>query len=129
MIKIHRVGVLSLATVSAVLYALFGLLGGLFMTGINLLGMIFTGAARSAYSSYGSSFDFLGIITGLGAVVCLPIVYGALGFIGGLIGGLFLNLALKITHGLEIEAAVFNLSPAPPKENTPKIEPLSPLPQ
>ncbi len=127
MVTIHRIGIFSLGKVSAVLYALFGLLGGLFMSGMSLLGMIFSGASRSAYSSYssyGGSSDFLGIITGLGAVVCLPILYGILGFIGGIISAFFLNLALKFAGGLELEAYGISLQSPPPK-----IEPISPLPQ
>jgi hypothetical protein len=127
MVQIHRIGIFSLGKVSAVLYALFGLLGGLFMTGMSLLAMIFSGPSRSAYSSYssyGDSFDFMGIITGLGAVVCLPILYGILGFIGGIITAFFLNLALKFAGGLEVEAYGISLQSAPPK-----IESINPLPQ
>jgi hypothetical protein len=127
MVRIHRIGIFSLGKVSAILYGLFGLLGGLFMTAISLLGMIFSGSYQSAYSSYGSyggSSSIVSVITGLGAVVCLPIVYGIMGFIGGVITAFFLNLALKYAGGLEIEAVGFSLQPAPPK-----IEPISPLPQ
>jgi hypothetical protein len=129
MIKIHRIGVFSLGKVSAILYALFGLLGGVFMTAMSLISMIFGGSSRSAYSSYSGSSDIVGVIMGMGAVVCLPILYGVLGFIGGIITAFFTNLALKYAGGLEIEAVGFNLQPAPPKESAPKIEPLSPLPQ
>ena len=127
MVQIHRIGIFSMGKVSAILYALFGLLGGLFMSAMSLLGMILSGSSRSvysSYSSYGGSSDFFGIITGLGAVVCLPILYGILGFIGGIISAFFLNLALKFAGGLELEAYGISLQSAPPK-----IEPISPLPQ
>ncbi len=127
MIKLHRIGIFSMGKVSAILYALFGLLGGIFMTGISLLGMIFNGYSQSAYSSYGSyggSSSIMSVITGLGAVICLPVLYGVLGFIGGVITAFFLNLALKYAGGLEIEAAGFSLQPPEPR-----IEPLSPLSQ
>ena len=127
MLKIRRIGVLSLGVVSAILYALFGFLGGIFMTGISLLSMIFSGSSQSAYSSYGSYGGYssiVSLITGLGAVVCLPVMYGVLGFIGGIISAFFLNLALKFAGGLEVEAYGISLQSAPPK-----IEPISPLPQ
>jgi hypothetical protein len=131
MVQIHRIGIFSLGKVSAILYALFGLLGGLFMTGISILSMIFSPSSQSAYSSYssyGSSSSIVSVITGLGAVVCLPILYGVMGFLGGVITAFFLNLALKYAGGLEIEAVGFSLQPAPPRETPPKIEPISPLP-
>ncbi|MGB7539046.1 MAG: hypothetical protein WBM17_10935 [Anaerolineales bacterium] len=127
MVRIHRIGIFSLGKVSAILYALFGLLGGLLMSAMSLLSMIFSGSSRSAYSSYssyGGSSSIIGIVTGLGAIVCLPILYGVMGFIGGIISAFFMNLALKYAGGLEIEAVGFSLQPA-----SPKIEPISPLPQ
>ncbi|MBN2086003.1 MAG: hypothetical protein JW748_12360 [Anaerolineales bacterium] len=101
------------------------------MTGISLLGIIFSGSSQSAQSSYSTisgSSSIGGVLTGLGAVVCLPVVYGVLGFITGIITAFFLNLALKYAGGLEIEADGFQL-PAPLKDIPPKIEPLGPLPR
>jgi hypothetical protein len=115
MVKIHRIGIFSLGKVSAVMYALFGLLGGVFMTGISLISMIFNDSSHSAYSSYGSS-SIVSMITGLGAVVCLPILYGILGFLGGIITAFFLNLALKYAGGLEVEASGISLQPTPPRD-------------
>ncbi|MBN1439992.1 MAG: hypothetical protein JW929_11340 [Anaerolineales bacterium] len=76
-------------------------------------------------SSYGRSIDFFGLITSLGAVVCLPILYGVLGFIDGPIGAFFVNPALKIIQGLEIEASGFFHTAVEPKK-PPVIEPSSP---
>jgi hypothetical protein len=132
MVVLHRLGIFSMGKVSGVYGALFGLLGGLFMSGMNLLSMIIGGAFRSTFSShssYGSSFDIIGIVTGLGAVICLPILYGVFGFIGGIISAFFINLALKIAGGLEMEATGFSLQSAPPPAAPRNITPLGPLPQ
>jgi hypothetical protein len=130
MITLRRIGVFSLGKVSGVMYALFGLLGGVFMTGISLLGMIFSGASRSTYSSYTSfsgSSDIIGVITGLGAVVCLPLLYGVLGFIGGIISAFILNLALKWAGGLELELDGVSLQPPSAKDSPlPRIESIVP---
>jgi hypothetical protein len=130
MITLRRVGVFSLGKVFGVLYGLFGLLGGVFMTGISLLGMIFSGASQSAYSSYtsfGGNSDITGIITGLGAVICLPLLYGVLGFIGGIITAFFCNLALKWAGGLELELDGVSIQPPSAKDAPlPRIESIVP---
>jgi hypothetical protein len=132
MVVLHRLGIFSMGKVSAVYGALMGFLGGLIMTGANLFMMIIGGAARSAYSShssYSGSFDVFGIVTGLGAVICLPILYGIFGFIGGIISAFFINLALKFAGGLEMEATGFSLQPVPPPAAPKNITPLGPLPE
>jgi hypothetical protein len=120
---IKRFGIFSLGKFFGILYGGMGLLGGLFITGINVLGMIFAGNYQSPYSS-SSSFSnfssFTGIATGLGAVVCLPILYGILGFIGGIITAFISNLALKVSGGLEIDM-VDNSAVAPSQAVLPPI--------
>ena len=46
-------------------------------------------------------------ILGLGGIfiVMLPILYGAMGFIGGIIGALIYNLVAKWIGGIEVEVA------------------------
>ena len=94
---ITRVGVLSVAKIAAFLYAGIGLIiGGLF----SLFGLVgFAGglASDSSAGAFGSA------LFGIGAIIILPIVYGAFGFIGSLIGAFLFNLAAGITGGVEIE--------------------------
>jgi hypothetical protein len=96
MITIHRVGALSLGKFLGILYAGLGLIAGLLMAGFTLLGMIFGGA-------YASTSD-IGMM--LAFVFVLPIIYGILGLIGGMITGLLCNLALRFAGGLELDAEI-----------------------
>jgi hypothetical protein len=45
----------------------------------------------------------LGAMFGLGVIVALPILYGVLGFIAGVIGGLLYNVAAGLVGGIRIE--------------------------
>jgi hypothetical protein len=106
---VKRIGIFSLAKFFAILYGGLGLIGGLFMSAVSLIGMIFSHNYSSAYSSPSASYSGLtsygGIVTGLGAVVCLPILYGLLGFIGGIVTAFVANIALKLSGGLELDTA------------------------
>ena len=93
---ITRVGPLSLAKFLGCLYAFIGLIAGLFFATFALFGF----ALGAAISGEGS--PFLGAFLGLGSVIFLPILYGVLGFIGGLIVGFLFNLVAGMTGGLEI---------------------------
>lgn len=94
---ITRVGVLSVAKIAALLYAGIGLIvGGLFSL-IGLAGFAGGLASDSAGGAVGSA------LFGVGAIIIVPIVYGAMGFVGTLIGAFLFNLAAGITGGVEIE--------------------------
>ena len=99
---IKRIGIVSLAKLMGVLYAAIGLLvGGVFAL-FSLLG----GGAMMASGEHGAaagSAMMLGF--GIGAVVIFPIMYGVLGFLGGLLTGWLFNLTSGITGGLELEVA------------------------
>lgn len=92
--KMHKVGVLSLALNFAIYTGLLGLLFGVLFAGMSLMGM-------------GSGVEGAGILAGAGvmAVVLFPLLYAVVGFIGGLIAALFFNIALRITGGLEMDLA------------------------
>ena len=88
MVKLKKIGVLSLAKIFGLLYALFGL----------ILGILF-----SLFSSIGFGVDETGSYFGIGSILILPIMYGILGFIGGIITAYFYNLIADRIGGLEIE--------------------------
>lgn len=90
--KITKVGVLSLAKFTAAMYALFGFLAGVFFSIFSALGMK-TEAGN------------LGPAVGMAAVIVFPILYGAMGFVGGLITSVFFNLIAGWLGGIEIEIA------------------------
>ena len=94
---IKRVGAVSAAKIAAVLYAGIGLLIGVVVALIGMAGMSTRLAADSGAPS------FLGAIFGVGAIIILPICYGAMGFIFTLIGATLFNVAAGMTGGVEID--------------------------
>jgi hypothetical protein len=90
---IRRVGPLSVAKVSGVLYGLFGLIFGALISLFSVVGTAF--APRDA--------GFAGMLFGVAAVVVLPIFYGLLGFIMTLIAAALYNLIAGWVGGIEID--------------------------
>lgn len=97
MMVLKRIGVVSMAKTIGVAYALIGLLYGAF---ISLFALIGAGAAMANEFGGGAGMSLL---FGVGAIIAFPIFFGVMGFIGGLIGGFFYNIALKYSGGLEME--------------------------
>lgn len=95
--SVSRIGVLSLAKVLAVTYAFLGLFFGGLLTLFSVMG------AAVGRAAGGDSGGFATMLFGVGAVVILPIVYGCLGFIGGLITAPVYNLVAKVVGGIELE--------------------------
>ncbi len=93
MVKIKRIGVLSMGKIYGMLCAIMGLIFGAIMTLVSLVGL--------AISS--SSTGMFGVLFGVGAIIFLPIVYGVMGFIMGLITALLYNLIASWVGGLEVE--------------------------
>ena len=94
---LKRIGPLSLGKIMGILYAVLGLLMGFIFSAVALFGALL-GAAFS-----NSSEPFVGLIFGFGAVIAMPILYGVMGFIGGLITAAIYNFVVKFTGGLELE--------------------------
>ncbi len=88
--RVKRVGLLSAATVSAVVYALFGLLIGI-------------GVAIASLVAPVAAIPFLrGPLLGAVAVVALPVAYAAIGFALGLVGAAVYNLAARLAGGITL---------------------------
>jgi hypothetical protein len=97
---IKRIGVISCAKVMAVLYAGIGLvIGGLYA----LFALIGGGAMMASGASEGAVGGGVMMGLGLAMVVIAPIVYGLLGFLGGLLTAWLYNLAAGFAGGIEIE--------------------------
>jgi len=94
MVQLKKIGVLSAAKIIGVFDAILGLIGGALISVTSLIG---------ATSGLGGEGAASGIIFGLGAVVCLPILYGAIGFIIGAIGAFIYNFLAQAIGGIEIE--------------------------
>ena len=91
---VKRIGVLSLGKLMGLVYGVFGLIFGLIFAGISMLG----GAFAMELSEAG-----LGILMGMGMAIILPIFYGVLGFLGGMLTAFICNLAMQFAGGLELE--------------------------
>jgi hypothetical protein len=84
--KITKVKTASLARVLGAMYALLGFIFGAFLTIASLL----SGGAK-------------GSILGIGAIVLFPLLYGAIGFVGGALSAALYNFIAKKVGGIEIE--------------------------
>ena len=91
--KIKRINVQSAGKMSALLYAFAGLILGIIMTAIALTGI---GANSNGEQAFGAVLGAFGIIV-------FPLLYGAMGYVGGLLVSALYNLASKWIGGLEIE--------------------------
>ena len=97
---VRRVKPLSLGKILGAMYVTFGLIAGLIISAVSVLG--FAIGSVAAPDQLG---NMAGLLFGVGAVVFIPLVYGTLGFIGGLIAALVYNLIAGVVGGLEIEVA------------------------
>jgi hypothetical protein len=96
---LRSVGVLSCGKVLGITYAIFGLIFGAFFA---LFAM--AGAAMPQPPQADGPNPFA-VVAGLGvaAVIVVPIMYGIMGFIGGIIAALVYNLVASVVGGLELE--------------------------
>lgn len=94
---LNRVSALSAAKVMGAVYAGLGLLFGAIFSFFALVGAGIGAAAG------GGEEAFIGALFGVGAIIILPLFYGTIGLIAGLIGASVYNLAARVVGGLEIE--------------------------
>lgn len=101
---VKSIRVLSLAKITGTIYATLGLIFGLIFSLVSVLGVAVGSLVESANGNpealFGTAF---GLIFGLGAVIILPILYGAMGFLGGLVVSAVYNFAARTIGGLELE--------------------------
>lgn len=95
---LKRIGVLSCAKISGILYAVIGLIIGAVLSLFALVGL-----ALGAGGSGQPAEAVFGLLFGVGAVIILPVFYGALGFISGLIMAALYNVLANVVGGVEIE--------------------------
>jgi len=107
---VKRIHVVQAGLVLGVLYGGMGLLIGLIYS---LVGLIVGVAGISSASSSGSGtgaggsgvMELFAIFGGMGllAAIFIPLMYGAFGFITGMIGALIYNLTAKIIGGFKFD--------------------------
>jgi hypothetical protein len=94
---LRRVGILSLGKFMGFLYGLLGLLIGAVVSLFSLLGF----AAQNQAQGQGQAALLIGV--GVGSIIVFPLLYGFLGFLGGIIFGALFNLVASMAGGIEIE--------------------------
>lgn len=95
---LKSVGVMSCGKMGGTLYGLLGLLmGGIFAL-VSTLGL-----ALGQGSSSSGAPAWIGAFFGVGSVILFPILYGIMGFIGGLITAVLYNLLAGFVGGIEME--------------------------
>lgn len=92
---IKRIDPMSLARIAGLLYAVLGLLGG---ACFSLVAFFMPSSGTGA-----SSFGAFRMLFGVGAIILLPIIYGAFGFIGGLVSAAIYNGLANAIGGIVIE--------------------------
>ena len=97
---IKRVQPLPVGKMFGATYAVLGLLFGLVLSVVSLA---FGGFAQTASRTQGFPPAWWAGMFGAGAVIVLPIFYGAVGFIGGIIGAAIYNAMAKAIGGIVIE--------------------------
>ncbi len=97
---ITKVGVLSLGKLLGIMYAAIGAVFGLLYA---LFAVVGGGAMLAMGGDEGAMGGGMMMGMGVAAVIVLPILYGLIGFVGGLISALFFNIAAKYAGGLEVE--------------------------
>jgi hypothetical protein len=93
---VKRIGVLSCGKLMGILYGGLGLIIGGIFTLFALLGSAIGMAS-------GEQEAILGVLFGVGAIIVMPIFYGAIGFISGLLTSALYNLAAGLVGGIELE--------------------------
>jgi hypothetical protein len=118
MAKMHlkRVGVFSCGKIFALTWAAMGLVIGVIY---GLIFMVVGGAMLAGGGRDSGAAGASGFVIGLIMMVAIPIFYGFLGFIMGLIGGLVYNIGAGTIGGLELELENMDGSgyAAPPTPN------------
>ncbi|MGD8395368.1 MAG: hypothetical protein PVF43_07820 [Candidatus Eiseniibacteriota bacterium] len=92
---VRRIAPLSLARIVGLLYAIIGILAG----GLVALFSLFGAAIGAANESGGA---FISGLFGIGAIFFMPVLYGVLGFVGGLLVGWLYNVVAPVVGGLEL---------------------------
>ena len=95
--KIKSVGIMSFGRVMGLSGAFLGAIFGVLYGGIVIL------ASLLGFASEEMGLGALGVVGGIALLMGIPIFYGIMSFVFGLLYGLILNLVLGMAGGLEIE--------------------------
>lgn len=96
---VRRIGVLSAGKVYGAISAAFGLLIGIFFALASMVGAGL-GIADADAAAGGA---IVGAFFGIGALVFLPLLYGVMGFVGGMLGAVLYNVFAGMVGGVSVE--------------------------
>ena len=100
MMKVKRFGILSVANISGILLAVTGLVFGLLYALIFAIMYIAEGGMYSDFSEFGDfGIGFMAVIF----IIIIPVFYGVLGFLMGLIGAALYNVFAGWIGGIKVE--------------------------
>lgn len=104
---VNRVGILPLGKIMGAVYACLGLIPACFFF------LFFTVAAAAGQGN--ANFHVAGgVLAGTMALIFMPILYGIVGFIGGVLTATVYNIFASLIGGIELELAPqFGQPPAP----------------
>src|SRR5262245_3209298 len=97
MMTITHVGPLSVAKIAGLLGIVVGLIAGALFSLVAMGGVAMGGVGS------GENSALFGLLTGVGAIIVLPIIYGCMAFVMTLIQAALFNVAAGIVGGIEIE--------------------------
>lgn len=99
---VRRIGALSLAKLQGAILAALGLIiGGIYALFALLFAII--GVSTAANSGDAFAGGAFGVLFGVGSIIFFPILYGAVGFVGGLITAFLYNIFARIVGGIELD--------------------------
>lgn len=93
---LKRVVPLSCGKTFGILYTMIGLVFGVLVSLFSVLGS----AVGMAQGQEGAGF---GALFGIGAVILMPLIYGCLGFVGGILGAFLYNITVRFSGGIELD--------------------------
>lgn len=96
-LRINSVDAMTVGKLMGVLYAIIGLVAGLFMAAMAMVGAVAGGNAAGGNAAIG------GIIAAILMLVLMPLIYGAIGFVAGALGALIYNVGAGFIGGIVIE--------------------------
>jgi len=94
---LKSLGVLSCGKISGLMYSILGIIVGLMFSVVSMFGAA-VGLAESEPQG-----ALVGLLFGVGAIIIMPIFYGVLGFVCGLLSALLYNLMAGLFGGIEME--------------------------
>jgi len=94
--ELKSIGVMSCGKLMGAMYAMLGLIAGAIMALVSLAGA----AAQPQMQNGADPMMMFG--AGIGALIFLPVLYGVMGFIGGITGSLLYNIIAGYVGGIEL---------------------------